>query len=86
MYRAFLDLCGGTLEGDLLTVFAPDEVTLSRLNNDRVKTALAEEGARLAGGPVRLNLRVGEPPKASPQDNFKDLLRFGSGYDNIQIK
>ena len=35
MYRAFLDLCGGVLEGDQLTVFAPDEITLNRLDNDR---------------------------------------------------
>ena len=34
MYRAFLDLCGGVLEGDQLTVFAPDEITLNRLDND----------------------------------------------------
>lgn len=33
MYRAFLDLCGGVLEGDQLTVFAPDEITLNRLDN-----------------------------------------------------
>ena len=86
MYRVFLDMCSGTLEDGLLTVYAPDEMTLGRLDNDRVKGALAEEGARAAGGPVRLMLRVGEAPKASPQENFKDLLRFGSGYDNIQIK
>ena len=86
MYRVFLDMCSGTLEDGLLTVYAPDEMTLGRLDNDRVKGALAEEGARAADGPVRLMLRVGEAPKASPQENFKDLLRFGSGYDNIQIK
>ena len=86
MYRAFLDLCSGVLEGDQLTVFAPDEITLSRLDNDRVKTALTEEAARAAGMNVRLLLRVGEPPKASPQENFKNLLKFGSRFDNIEIK
>ena len=86
MYRAFLDLCSGVLEGDQLTVFAPDEITLSRLDNDRVKTALNEEAARAAGMNVRLLLRVGEPPKASPQENFKNLLKFGSRFDNIEIK
>ena len=86
MYRVFLDMCSGTLENGLLTVYAPDEMTLGRLDNDRVKGVLNEEGERAAGGPVRLMLCVGEAPKASPQDNFKDLLRFGSGYDNIQIK
>jgi DNA polymerase-3 subunit gamma/tau len=36
--------------------------------------------------PVRLLLRVGEPPKASPQENLKSLLKFGSQFDNIEIK
>ena len=86
MYRVFLDMCSGTLEGDLLTVYAPDEITLNRLDNDRVRGVLNEEGAQTAGQPVRLTLQVGEAPVASPQENFKELLRFGSGYDNIEIK
>ena len=86
MYRVFLDGCSGVLEGDLLTVYAPDDLTLGRLDNDRVKGALAEEAQNAAGMPVRLNLRVGEPPKASPQENLKNLLKFGSQFDNIEIK
>ena len=86
MYRVFLDGCSGVLEGDLLTVYAPDDLTLGRLDNDRVKGALAEEAQNAAGMPVRLSLRVGEPPKASPQENLKNLLKFGSQFDNIEIK
>ena len=86
MYRVFLDGCSGVLEGDLLTVYAPDDLTLGRLDNDRVKGALAEEAQAAAGMPVRLSLRVGEPPKASPQENLKNLLKFGSQFDNIEIK
>ena len=86
MYRAFLDLCSGVLEGDQLTVFAQDEITLNRLDNDRVRTALTEEASKAAGVPVRLLLRVGEAPQASPQENFKNLLKFGSRFDNIEIK
>ena len=85
MYRAFLDMCGGVLEGDALTVFAPDDMTLGRLDNDRVKTALAEEAAKAAGTAPRVLLRVGEPPKASPEENLKNLLKFGSQFDNIKI-
>ena len=86
MYRAFLDMCAGQLEGDLLTVWAPDEITYGRLDNDRVRTALQEEAAERAGRPVRLALRVGEAPKAARQENLKHLLKFGSQFDNIEIK
>ncbi|MDO4315388.1 MAG: DNA polymerase III subunit gamma/tau [Oscillospiraceae bacterium] len=86
MYRAFLDMCGGTLEGDQLTVYAPDEITMGRLDNDRVKGALGEEAARAAGTAVRLVFRIGEAPKATPQENLKNLLKFGSQFDNIEIK
>ena len=86
MYRAFLDMCAGQLEGDMLTVWAPDEITYGRLDNDRVRTALQETAAEQAGQPVRLALRVGEAPKAAPQENLKNLLKFGSQFDNIEIK
>ena len=86
MYRAFLDMCAGQLEGDVLTVWAPDEITFGRLDNDRVRTALQEEAAACADQPVRLVLRVGEAPKAAPQENLKNLLKFGSQFDNIEIK
>ena len=86
MYRAFVDMCAGVLEGDQLTVYAPDEITLGRLDNDRVRGVLTEEAARAAGTAVRLMLRVGTPPQTSPQENLKNLLRFGSQFDNIEIK
>lgn len=85
MYRAFLDLCGGVLEGDQLTVFAPDEITLNRLDNDRVRGVLSAEAEKVSGQPVRLLLREGEPPKPSPEENLKQLLQFGSQFDNIEI-
>ena len=86
MYRPFLDMCSGTLEGDLLTVYAPDDITMGRIDNDRVKAALCEEAQNAAGMPVRLMLRVGDVPKATPQENLKNLLKFGSQFDNIEIK
>ena len=86
MYRVFLDMCTGVLEGDQLTVYAPDDITLGRLDNDRVRGALAEEAAKASGTAVRLLLRIGTPPQASPQENLKNLLKFGSQFDNIEIK
>ena len=86
MYRAFLDICRGTMDNGVVTVFAPDDMTKGRLDNDRVLNALRENGESLSGGPVTVRLVVGEPPKASPEDLRKNLISFGSQFDNIQIK
>ena len=86
MYRAFLDMCTGVLEDDQMTVYAPDDITLGRIDNDRVKGILAEEAAKAVGRPVRLVLRTGEPVQATPQENLQNLLKFGSQFDNIEIK
>ena len=86
MYRPFLGMCAGFLEGDLLTVCAPDGLTLGRLDNDRVREALTQEAEALTGAPVRLVLRTGEPPKTSPEENLKNLLEFSRQFDNIEIQ
>ena len=86
MYRVFLDMCTGVLEGDQLTLYAPDEITKGRLDNDRVKKVLLEEAATAAGTAVRLVFHIGPPPQASPQENLQNLLKFGSQFDNIEIK
>ncbi|MBE6963899.1 MAG: DNA polymerase III subunit gamma/tau [Ruminococcaceae bacterium] len=86
MYRVFLDMCRGALEGDLLTVYAPDDMTLGRLDNDRVRGVLTEEAANAAGITVRLTFRVGEVKQAPPEKNLENLLKFGSQFDNIEIK
>ena len=79
-------MCVGTLDGDQLTVYAPDDITLGRLDNDRVRGVLGEAALRVSGTPVRLVLRVGEPPKTSTKENLQNLLKFGSQFDNIEIK
>lgn len=86
MYRVFLDMCTGVLEGDQLTLYAPDEITKGRLDNDRVKNVLLEEAATAAGTAVRLVFHIGPPPQTSPQENLQNLLKFGSQFDNIEIK
>lgn len=85
MYRPFLGMCSGFLEGDLLTVCAPDDLTLGRLDNDRVREILEQEAEALTGSPVRLILRTGEAPKSSPEENLKNLVAFGRQFDNIEI-
>ena len=44
------------------------------------------EAEKAAGMPVRITVIVGEAPKASPEENFKNLLNFSKNFDNIQIK
>lgn len=86
MYRVFLDRCGGELKDGALTVYAPDEITRGRLDNDRVLGALQELSALRAGGPVAVRLTVGSGPASSPEDKLEDLIRRGSRLDNFTIR
>ncbi len=86
MYRVFLDMCRGTLTDDLITVYAPDDMTMGRLNNDRVLGALREQGEKLTGTPVQVRLQVGMPANTTPEQLRKNLIQFGSQFDNITIK
>ena len=86
MYRAFLDRCRGTLEGDLVTVYAPDDMTKNRLDNDRVTGALQENAQKLSGAPVRVMFQVGQAPQVTPEERMKNLIDFGSQFDSVQIK
>ena len=85
MYRAFLDMCTGTLAEGQLTVYAPDDITKGRLDNDRVRGVLCEAGGegRRWGRPIGIPCGGG-PPKTSPQEILKNLVRFGSQFDNIE--
>ena len=86
MYRPFLSKCYGTLENGQLVIYAPDEITLNRIDNDRVRAVLTEEAAAAAGQSVGLSLRVGDPPKRDPKENLQNLLAFASKHENITIK
>ena len=86
MYRVFLDRCSGELKDSALTVYAPDEITKGRLDNDRVLGALQELSALRAGGPVTVRLTVGDGPASSPEDKLEDLIRRGSRLDNFTIR
>ena len=86
MYRVFLDKCTGVMENGHLLIYAPDEITLSRIDNDRVRGILSEEAARAVGSPMGILLRVGERPKKDPKQNLQNLLDFASKHDNIEIK
>ena len=86
MYRVFLDKCSGALEGDQLTIYAPDDMTLGRIDNDRIRTVLGEAAVLPAGGPVRIRMVVGQGPVSSPEENFQTLLQRSKQYDTIRIQ
>lgn len=86
MYRVFLEQCRGAVEGDLLTVYAPDDLTKGRVDNDRVRGKLKELGDQLTGASLRVTVVVGAGPKTSQADRMKNLLQFGKKFDNIEIK
>ena len=86
MYRVFLDKCFGVLDGSQVIIYAPDEITMNRIDNDRVRGVLMEEAAAAAGQAVAVILRVGEPPKKDPKENLQNLLKFSSQFENIEIK
>lgn len=86
MYRAFMDLCEGVLDGDTLVVYANTDVTAGRLDNDRVRGVLLQE---IAGdGGTRVLVQAGDPPQApiQPQANLQNLLKLGSQFDTIKIQ
>ncbi len=88
MYRAFLNCCAGVLEDSVVVIYAPDEITVGRLDNERIRTVLLEEAQEALGKTVisRLIFRVGNPPIGSPEENFKALLKnFGGQYDNVEF-
>ena len=86
MYRPFLGKCYGVLEDGQLIIYAPDEITLNRIDNDRVRAVVTDEAAAAAGQTVGLVLRVGDPPKRDPKENLQNLLAFASKHENIEIK
>ncbi|MBU5626028.1 DNA polymerase III subunit gamma/tau [Oscillibacter sp. MSJ-2] len=86
MNRVYLDKVSGALDGDLLTVTCPDELTKGRLDTDRVRGVLIAQAAELAGKPVRLTFVLGQTAEPSPEERMKNLIDFGSRFDSFQIK
>ena len=86
MYRAFLDLCRGTVADGVIQVYAPDDITKGRLDNDRVLGVLRAQGESLTGGPVQVRLIVGTPPAITPDQRREMLIQFGSQFDAVRIE
>ena len=80
--RSFLANCIGVMNPErVLTIYAPDQIVLGRVDNDRVRGVLLENS-----GAARIQFKEGDPPAISPEDNLNQLLSVAKNYDNIIIK
>ena len=84
MYRSFLNQCGGvTFAEGTLTLYAPDSLTMGRLNNERVKDVL--QGL---SGAERVIVREGTPPPVtippeSQQKNRDELVAQSRQFPGV---
>ena len=70
----------------MVQVYAPDDITKGRLDNDRVLGVLRTQGESLTGGPVQVRLIVGTPPAVTPDQRREMLIQFGSQFDAVRIE
>ena len=62
--RVFLNMAGGVLEGDCLTVLCQNDFVKTSLDHPAVLSVLREVTAGELGHPVRVRLEVGSVPKS----------------------
>jgi DNA polymerase-3 subunit gamma/tau len=86
MYRAFLEMCRGTVGSGMITVYAPNDMTRDRLDNERVLGALRDVGEQMTGTAVQARILTGTGPETSQKDKLQNLLQFGSQFDSVEIK
>ena len=61
--RVFLNMAGGTLSGDCLTVWCRDDFVRDSLNNNTVLDVLREVTSSAAGQSIRVELKTGKAPQ-----------------------
>ncbi len=100
--RVWLNMASGTLEGDCLRVLCPTDIAKSSLDNSAVLGVLKEVTEEEVGHPIRVELVVGDTPKAPAavtapastkpktpppaHDAFADLMSKGKTLQNFTIK
>ena len=62
--RVFLNMAGGVLEGDCLTVLCQNDFVKTSLDHPAVLSVLREVTAGELGHPIRVQLEVGSVPKS----------------------
>ena len=84
MYRAFLNVAHGSLEGDLLTVVCQSELAMEKLKSDAVATVLREVTSAHLGRDIRLSFSVGKPE--TKKGDVNDLIALGNQFGGFTIK
>ena len=100
--RVFLNMASGALDGDCLRVFCPNDFVKSSLDNPAILGVLKEVTEADVGHPIRVELVIGNAPKASTpaksprpvkqemppltHDAFADLMSKGKTLQNFTIK
>ena len=84
MYRAFLNVAHGSLEGDLLTVVCQSELAMEKLKSDAVATVLREVTSAHLGRDIRLAFSVGKAE--TKKGDVNDLIALGNQFGGFTIK
>ena len=71
--RVFLNMAGGVLEGDCLTVLCQNDFVKTSLDHPAVLSVLREVTAGELGHPVRVRLEVGSVPKSGAKPAAKPV-------------
>ena len=71
--RVFLNMAGGVLEGDCLTVLCQNDFVKTSLDHPAVLSVLREVTAGELGHPVRVRLEVGSVPKSGAKTAAKPV-------------
>ena len=71
--RVFLNMAGGVLEGDCLTVLCQNDFVKASLDHPAVLSVLREVTAGELGHPVRVRLEVGSVPKSGAKTAAKPV-------------
>ncbi|MBR2928387.1 MAG: DNA polymerase III subunit gamma/tau [Oscillospiraceae bacterium] len=84
MYRAFLNVAQGRLEGDLLTVVCQTDLAMEKLKSDAVATVLREVTSTHTGREIRLAFAVGK--METKKGDVNDLIALGNQFGGFTIK
>ena len=84
MYRAFLNVAQGSLDGDLLTVTCQTDLAMEKLKTDAVATVLREVTSAHTGREIRLAFAVGK--METKKGNVNDLIALGNQFGGFTIK
>ena len=85
MYWYMIDDARGVLDGDELTVYCGDDLTMDTLKEPAVVDVIQSVTAEKAGHEVRVRFLI-DSGEAAPEDKLDELIRQGSKFDSFTVK